>query len=431
VVSTAGTAEAEAKQLTHNQGRESNLGWSPDGKRIYFLVPAAGGSVEQSYEDVQGRIYSLGPESGHITRLGADYGGSWSGYTVQPDGSLLAEGQTGVETQIYSVKGGHAEKLAGLAGTYGSLGSARQGTSILVTYSTIQKPTEVYVAQDAAHLADAERVSSFNEFYTKFAAPEWSTFEWKSDDGRTIQGVLEYPPGKKGDKHLPLLLLIHGGPADADGNRFGADWYDWASYAAEHGWLVFRPNYRGSTGYGDGFMLEIQKHIVSRPGKDILTGVDALVQQGIADPSHMAIAGYSYGGYMTNWLITQTTRFKAALTGAGAVEHAANWGNDDMTFDDAWMLNGTPWQQPQLYQSEAALFQMNKVKTPVHLVGGGSDVRVSTLEDVLLERALDNLGVPHTFLMFPGEGHSLANNPWHGYIKVRDEWKWLEKYAAP
>jgi dipeptidyl aminopeptidase/acylaminoacyl peptidase len=227
-----------------------------------------------------------------------------------------------------------------------------------------------------------------------------------------------------------MLTLIHGGPAEADGDRFGADWYDWATLAAANGWLVFRPNYRGSAGYGDDFMLEIEPHLVSKPGRDILAGVDALVRDGYADPDHLAIAGYSYGGYMTNWLITQTTRFKAALTGAGAVEHAANWGNDDETWDDAWYLGGQPWQNPALYQSEAALFQFDKVKTPTHLVQGGADVRVSYLEGVTMERALEALGIPHTFLVFPGEGHTLAKNPWHGYIKVRDELKWLEKYAG-
>ena len=78
-----------------------------------------------------------------------------------------------------------------------------------------------------------------------------------------------------------------------------------------------------------------------------MSGVDALVKDGIADPNQLAIGGYSYGGYMTNWLITQTTRFKAAVTGAGAVEHAANWGNDDLTWDDAWYLGGTPWEKPE------------------------------------------------------------------------------------
>jgi dipeptidyl aminopeptidase/acylaminoacyl peptidase len=131
---------------------------------------------------------------------------------------------------------------------------------------------------------------------------------------------------------------------------------------------------------------------------------------------------------MTNWLITQTTRFRSAVTGAGAVEHAANWGNDDETWDDAWYLGGQPWQDPELYQKEAALFHFDKVKTPVHLVQGEADVRVSYLEGVTMERALQALGVPHTFLVFPGEGHSLEKNPWHGYIKLREEMKWLEKY---
>jgi poly(3-hydroxybutyrate) depolymerase len=127
-------------------------------------------------------------------------------------------------------------------------------------------------------------------------------------------------------------------------------------------------------------MLAIMPHLVSAPGRDILSGVDALVKDGIADPDHLTIGGYSYGGYMTNWLITQTTRFKAAVTGAGAVEHAANWGNDDLTWDDAWYLSGTPWEKPELYQDEAALFQMNKVTTPTHIVGGNADNRVSYFE---------------------------------------------------
>ena len=96
--------------------------------------------------------------------------------------------------------------------------------------------------------------------------------------------MLIFPPGKKDAKHLRMLTLIHGGPADADGNRFGADWYDWATLAATNGWLVFRPNYRGSSGYGDDFMLGIAPHLVSEPGRDILAGVDALVKDGMPIP---------------------------------------------------------------------------------------------------------------------------------------------------
>ena len=161
-----------------------------------------------------------------------------------------------------------------------------------------------------------------------------------------------------------MFTFIHGGPADADGNHFEADWYKWAALAATNGWLVFEPNYRGSTGYGDKFLEQIVPQIVSRPGKDILEGVDALVKDGIADPDHLTIGGYSYGGYMTNWLITQTTRFKAAVTGAGAVEHVGNWGNDDTTFDDAYFLGGRPWEAPSAITTKPRSSRSTKSARP-------------------------------------------------------------------
>ncbi len=418
-----------ARQVTHNEALESRLIWSPDGRWLHFEVPAAAGSLEGKYRDVQGRLYRMDPESGHVERLGAEFTGSWGPYSLLPDGRLIALGQMGTETQLYRVDGDKATKLPGLPGTYSEIDAAQGTNAVVVRYSTISDPEQAYLLENPLEPQQATKLTDFDKIFSERAQPEWQTYTWKSDDGRTVEGVLIFPPGEKGAKHLRMLTLIHGGPADADGNRFGADWYDWATLAADRGWLVFRPNYCGSSGYGDDFMLAIEPHLVSAPGRDILAGVDALVRDGYADPDKLAIGGYSYGGYMTNWLITQTTRFKAAVTGAGAVEHAANWGNDDETYDDAWYLGGEPWQDPQLYQSEAALFQFNKVKTPVHLVQGGADIRVSYLEGVTMERALQELGIPHEFLVFPGEGHGLGKNPWHGYIKVRDELQWLEKYV--
>ncbi len=419
-----------ARQLTHNQAIEQHLVWSPDGKTLYFMVPAAGGSLEGPYTDVQGRLYRCNPTTAAVERIGVDFPGTWNSFEILPDGGLIGLGMVGTETQIYRVTPATAQRLAGLPGSYADLSVARSSGQILITHSTVSDPAELYLAHDLNHLSAATQITDFNAIFRQRAHPQARPYLWKADDGTSIEGMLIYPPGKFNQTHLRMLTLIHGGPADADGDRFGADWYDWAGLAAANGWLVFRPNYRGSSGYGDQFMQQIQPHLVSRPGKDILEGVDALVKDGIADPDHLAIGGYSYGGYMTNWLLTQTSRFKAAVTGAGAVEHTANWGNDDVTFDDAWYLSGTPWEQPQLYQSEAAIFQFDKVKTPTHLVAGNADVRVSYFEGVLMERALQTLNIPHSFLVFPGEGHPLANNPWHGYIKVREELKWLDKYAG-
>jgi dipeptidyl aminopeptidase/acylaminoacyl peptidase len=418
----------DVRQLTHNQALESNLHWAPDGRWLHFSVNAAAGSLEGSYRDVQGRLYRMDTQSAKIERLGSSFDGSFDQFTLLPDGRELALGLKGAETQLYLIEGEKATKLPGLPGTYAVVESAAHSNSILVRHSTVNDPIQVVLAADPLHPDQVKPITDLNPIFHQRAQPEWQHYTWKSDDGRTVEGVLLFPPGKKDAKHLRMLTLIHGGPADADGNRFGADWYDWATFAADRGWLVFRPNYRGSSGYGDDFMLEIAPHLVSKPGRDILAGVDALVKDGYADPDHLAIGGYSYGGYMTNWLITQTSRFRSAVTGAGAVEHAANWGNDDETWDDAWYLGGEPWQNPELYQNEAALFRFDKVKTPTHLVQGGADIRVSYLEGVTMERALQALGIPHAFLVFPGEGHSLDKNPWHGYIKLREELNWLEKY---
>ncbi|CAF1588628.1 unnamed protein product [Rotaria magnacalcarata] len=198
---------------------------------------------------------------------------------------------------------------------------------------------------------------------------------------------------------------------------------------ATEGWLVLQPNYRDSSGYGDEFLYGVRLKMVYRPGKDILFGVDALIRDGIADPRQLTIGGYSYDGYLTNWLITQTTRFNAAIIGAGAIEHVIDWGANDMPKSNAYFLGGYPWQMPTRYQEEAAVFEMNKVKTPTHIVTGGIDVRVPVAESYLLERSLRVLGIPTKLIVFPGQGHELNNNPWHEKIKVREELKWLQKYG--
>ncbi|MDT8070985.1 MAG: prolyl oligopeptidase family serine peptidase [Terriglobia bacterium] len=419
------------RRLTNNEAVESDLHWSPDSQHILFSVGS--GSIEKHYEHIQNRIYSIDVKDGKVQRWAGSFGGNVEHWELAPDGSVVSSARLGTNVAMYTEASAAARfrELPSWKGTYKRLATATHSNRVAFVFSALGRPGEVYIADSPQALETAKPVTAFNKLFTERALPQGKTYTWKADDGRQIEGMLLYPPGKFEAKHLPMFLLIHGGPEDADGDQFGADWYDWGILAATQGYLVFRPNYRGSTGYGDDFMREIVPHIVSRPGKDILEGVDALVRDGIADPDRLFIGGYSYGGYMTNWLITQTTRFKAAVTGAGAIEHAANWGNDDLTFDDAWYLGGTPWENENVYNEEAALWQINKVKTPTHMVAGADDIRVSVAEDYLLERALHTLNVPSTLLIFPGEGHSLAKNPWHGKIKVREEIKWLQKYGGP
>jgi dipeptidyl aminopeptidase/acylaminoacyl peptidase len=429
----------QPRQLTHNQAQEVSPRWANDSRHVFFGVEV--GDVTGPYRDLQPHLYWVDSEkpdsgTGAVEQWSKDFIGPVDHYSVTAD-SVLASARLGTEVAMYSVAqpGQSLHKLNGWEGTYEILSTTAHSPRVAFVHSSLQKPAEVYLAESADKLDQARPITSLNHLFAERDLPQGKPYRWKADDGTTVEGMLIYPPGsfepgKFEAKHLPLFTFIHGGPADADGNHFEADWYQWAALAATNGWLVFEPNYRGSTGYGDKFLQQIVPVIVSRPGKDILAGVDALVKDGIADPDHLAVGGYSYGGYMTNWLITQTTRFKAAVTGAGAVEHVGNWGNDDTTFDDAYFLGGRPWEAQQRYHDEAAIFQIDKVRTPTHIVGGADDIRVAVLEDYLLEHALYSLGVPNKLLVFPGEGHGLGKNPWHGKIKVREELKWLQKYGG-
>jgi acylaminoacyl-peptidase len=418
------------RQLTRNQAVEDDIDWTNDSKHIFFQVGI--GSVEGKYIDTQRRLYWVDADSGAVQRWAADFGGDVSRYTLKPNGGVFATGGLGTEVQMYSQSQptGSFSPQTGWAGTYERLTTAGHSPRIAFTYSSLEKPVEVYLAESVDQLRQAKALTAFNKLFTERDLPQGKPYRWTADDGTAVEGMLIYPPGKFEAKNLPTFVFIHGGPASADGNHFEADWYQWDRLAATQGWLVFEPNYRGSSGYGDKFLMQIVPEIVSRPGKDILEGVDALVKDGIADSKHLAVGGYSYGGYMTNWLITQTTRFNAAVTGAGAVEHVANWGNDDTTFDDAYFLGGLPWEAQQRYHDEAAIFQINRVRTPTHIVAGANDIRVAVSENYLLDHALHNLGVPSTLLIFPGEGHSLSKNPWHGKIKVREELNWLQRYGG-
>ena len=434
----------EPRRLTHNQAVETRPHWANDSRHIFFEVEV--GDVSGPYRDLQPHLYwvdtekpdteKTDSESGAVEQWSKDFPGEINHYAVTSD-AVLTAARIGTEVPMYSVTKpkDSLHKLNSWPGTYDQISTALHSPRVAFIYSSLQKPTEIYLAESLNKINEARPITDLNKNLAEKDLPQGKPYKWKADDGTTVEGMLIYPPGsfepgKPAQKNLPMFTMIHGGPADADGNNFGADWYEWAALAATNGWLVFRPNYRGSTGYGDKFLTQIVPQIVSRPGKDILEGVDALVKDGIADPDHLTVGGYSYGGYMTNWLITQTTRFKAAVTGAGAVEHIGNWGNDDTNADDAYFLGGRPWEAPQRYHDEAANFQMDKVRTPTHMVGGADDIRVAVLEDYLLEHALYSLGIPNALLIFPGEGHSLDKNPWHGKIKVREELKWLQKYGG-
>jgi dipeptidyl aminopeptidase/acylaminoacyl peptidase len=417
-------------RLTDNEMIEQNLQLSRDGVHVLFQTSSAG-SARRKFNDTQARLYSLNLIDGQMTRLAENFHGNINEYIIRSDGNVYILGQLGTETQIYSLRS-LSEGLIQHIGWNGSYESITLSKKDLIAfiYSSTEKPMEVYLVDNIKKLQFAKAITNENKLFTERDLPQAKVYQWKNEeDHQTIEGILHYPPGKFQAKNLPLLVLIHGGPNYASSNGFYANAFSWAPLAASEGWLVLEPNYRGSTGYGDQFFNEIRYRPLSLPGKDILYGVDQLIRDGIVDPYRLTVGGYSYGGFLTNWLITQTKRFNAALSGAGAINHISAWGIMDIPVLLTYIFGGYPWETPHIYQNENPIYQLDRVRTPTLITTAENDIRVPASQSYIMERGLYYRGIPVKLITFPNGGHNLVLNPWHGKIKVREELKWLKKYG--
>ncbi|CAF1021341.1 unnamed protein product [Adineta steineri] len=420
-------------KLTDNKVVEQNLQLSPDGKHLFFEI----NSIEPTggkYNDKQNALDSIDLTNGKIEHWGKGFNGNIISYTIRSQGGVYILGQLGINVQLYvqQLSSKYVMLQHGWEGTYQLVSSASSPHSLSIAFghSSFERPFEIYFIEHINQLYVAKAITCGNQLLRERNLPRAKIYRWiNSEDDRIIEGILHYPPGKFGCKNLPLFVLIHGGPNAASLNMLIGDYYSWAPLAATEGWLVLEPNYRGTGGYGDEFLSEIIGHPLSRPGRDILAGVDSLISDGIANPNRLTVGGYSYGGFLTNWLITQTTRFNAAVSGAGPAEHVSLWGSMDMPAYIASYIGGYPWEIPETYYNESIMFKLGSVQTPIHIVSGANDLRVPPTESLMLERGLHYIGVPVKLLLFPNEDHDLTINPWHGKIKVREELKWLDKYG--
>ncbi|CAF0757104.1 unnamed protein product [Adineta steineri] len=422
---------ALAVRLTNNQIFEHNLQLSTDSQQVFFLSGPLG-STKKTSNDTQYRLYSVNLVNTQTERLADNFHGSITGYIIKRNDNVYIIGQVGTQAHIYTYKLSTKQLIIhnGWNGTYQSIVSSYNNHSTAFVYSSLQKPIEVYFINNIDQLQSAEAITNFNQLFTQRDLPQAEVYTWKNvDDNQLIEGILHYPPGQYRSKNLPLFVLIHGGPSESSLNHFSANSFYWATIAASEGWLVLEPNYRGSFGYGDHFVAEVRNKPLSRPGKDILSGVDQLIKDGIADQHRLTVGGYSYGGLLTNWLITQTKRFNAAVVGAGIVEHASGWGTLGTPGFHKYFFGGFPWETPYIYQSESPFYQLDKVRTPTHIVAGERDMQVPTSQSYMLERALCYRQIPAKLIIFPNEGHIMDFNPIHGKVKIREELKWLKKYG--
>jgi len=413
-----------AVRLTDNMVPESGPALSPDGSTVLFtsssnekfelyyndklfLVPAAGGAARVVLPDVPYEVENA----------------SWS-----KDGkSIYFTANMGVHNEVMRVDVASRQVTQLTKGEHNLQGwsfSEDAGLHVF-TRNTAPVPSEIYVVASAG--GEPRRVTTvFDETVNTFKTARQERLTWKGQDGVTVEGLLYYPIDYTAGQKYPLIVMTHGGPAASDRFGFSSD----VQVYAGKGYAVLKPNYRGSTGYGDAFLREMVNGYFKQAHLDVMTGTDAVIAMGLADPNKLVKMGWSAGGHMTNKLITFTDRFKVASSGAGA----ANWismyaQSDHREFRTPW-FGGTPWQANapiDLYWNHSPLKDVSKVKTPTIFLVGEQDPRVPMPQSVEMYRALKSNGVPTHLYVAPREGHGWGELR-HRLFKFQIEMEWFEKY---
>ena len=272
----------------------------------------------------------------------------------------------------------------------------------------------------------------YDSLDSDFALPRQEKVSWKAADGVTVEGLLFYPIGYQPGQRYPLVLQLHGGPQDSDKFGFGPGVIvNYVPVLTAKGYAVFRPNYRGSTGYGSAFLRDVVGGYFKNMHLDVIAGVDALIRDGVADPDRLAVMGWSAGGHLTNKLITFTTRFKAASSVAGASNWTSFFAETDTRANRVAWFDGLPWGKTataDIFWNNSPLKDAPNVRTPTLLFAGESDVRVPVPQSVEMYRALTANGVPTRLYVAPREPHQWQELR-HQLYKANAELEWFERYV--
>lgn len=399
---------------------EFNPRFSPDGLEIAYTYARGGDPMNEA------DIY-LSPGSGagfDLTRMGLD--ANTTNYAWYPDSrALLVEGHAGTRIALWRVeRNGHAQRLQ--TGDLNALGDfdgsiARDG-GIAFVGTTPHHPGEIYYRSPSGKLT---RLTDYNAGVASKSLGAVTTLTWHRD-GFTEDGVLTYPAGYVHSKRYPLVLLIHGGPTEASTTNFD----ELAQIMAAHGWFVLRPNYRGSDNMGNAYQHAIYIDATHGPGLDILAGVAAAEHTAPIDSRRICVSGWSYGGMLTSWLITQDHRWACAVSGAAVDDLVYDYSLADDIGADRLSMPGSPFvgNNMRLYQAVSPLTYYRNVKTPTLILSDMYDVRVPAAQSYAFYHALHDNGVPVKFYEWPVHGH-FPGDPVRTVDVYRYWIDWIARYV--
>jgi len=402
-VSVVTVETKDVRPLVTGPGVESNPLVSPDGSQVAFL--STGDRIEPvGLTDVY--IVPLG--GGEARKLGETMDRSpallaWSGNGRQ---IFVSEAiRTTRHLLAVPVDGGRPAPLTGGQGVHGSFSFDGDASHTAFTFEDSETPWEVFVSP-----VDRYAPARLTDLHADVPRPEMGRTElvqWDSPDGRfRIDGLLTYPVGYEEGDRVPLILSVHGGPAGVYSQSFtGGPGIYMYQYFAQQGYAVLRPNPRGSTGYGKDFRYANVRDWGFGDMDDLMAGVDAVIEMGVAHPDSLLLMGWSYGGYMTSFAVTRTNRFKAASMGAGLPNLVSMTTTTDIQDYLVGHMGAELWEDYDVYERHSAIYRIANVTTPTQVIHGAQDLRVPFTQGQEFYRALSRRGVPTEMVIIPRTPH--------------------------
>ncbi len=468
---TIASAGGEARRLTSGKWSVSgnSLAWTPAGDRIAFVVQPSSGTRDSDKRSVE----VIGADGGSPIPVAGIVGRRCNQPSFSPDGKLLGvscpvDGHVKNQTEllILPAAGGEFTRISApldrefsrvvwTADSKAIIGTAPDGTfsgvwtipvsgpaarwkmgkvcvsgqgdidvgrdgRIVMIGTESQRPPELYLLNNPHDTI--VRVTDLNAEVAALKLGQMESLFWKSDDGLPLSGVLTFPPGFDSAKKYPLLLNIHGGPWGSSHETFS----ERSQLFAGHGWIVFEPNYRGSNNEGNALYSAVYRDHGAGPGRDVMAGMSELKKRPYIDQSRIGVSGWSYGGYMTTWLIGHFQGWKAAMAGAAVIDLEDDYNlNDLRLFTRAFSDTLTSPKDLELMKEQSPITSVDKMKTPLLMISDTGDMRVPVTQSYKLFHALRERGQEVRMFVYPVPGHFPADP-----YRVRDiDRRWMEWFA--
>ncbi len=447
-------------KLVQRMGAKYSLRWSPDGTRIAFLSGfdpdlsysqtslyvldsgISGIPVESDPENASHDLkpalspapflplkpdetYGLTAPGSAICELYTDLDYDMGGYDWlrTETGGIAILASVGAGSQLFFINEGDAKPVFETGGERGGLSVSKEEVAYAWIEENEKELPEVFLRDAKGVSHQLTRLNS--SFAKSYRLPRQEIVRWKSDDALEIEGLLTYPVDWKEGERYPLILQVHGGPNSRCANTL-RDYYQHPVWASE-GYLVLRPNFRGSEGYGKDFSVANRRDFGGGDYRDIITGADWCIAQGLADANRIGIMGGSYGGYMTNWAISQTDRFKAAISLFGIFTLQTDFSNSASSRWELDYLGATWWDDPEVYARLSPGSYVRNIKTPTLIIHGDDDDNTFISNSKEMYRALKLRGVTTQFVHYPREGHGVRE-PNHKLDEMRRCVAWMDRH---